>query len=38
MINRRVLYIGWVGFGNHGDDICRDVFMQRFERQFGSVG
>lgn len=30
MINRRVLYIGWVGFGNHGDDICRDVFMQRF--------
>ena len=24
-------YIGWVGFGNHGDDICRDVFIRRFK-------
>ncbi|NLM38974.1 MAG: hypothetical protein GX205_02875 [Firmicutes bacterium] len=30
-MKKRILYIGWVGFGNHGDDICRDVFIRRFK-------
>lgn len=29
MRKRRVLYIGWVGFGNHGDDLCLDIFKSR---------
>ena len=29
MIKRRVLYIGWVGFRNHGDDICLHIFRNR---------
>src|SRR5690554_3063777 len=30
-MKKRVLYIGWVGFGNHGDDICRDIFFSRLD-------
>lgn len=29
-MKRKVLYVGWVGFGNHGDDICLDIFTNRF--------
>jgi len=31
-MNGRILYIGWVGFGNHGDDICVDIFSRRFRQ------
>lgn len=27
MYKRTVLYIGWVGFNNHGDDLSRDIFI-----------
>lgn len=27
-VRKRVLYLGWVGFGNLGDDICRDLFVE----------
>ena len=23
----RILYVGWVGYGNLGDDLCRDLFI-----------
>lgn len=28
-MKRTILYIGWVGFGNYGDDLCRDLFLSR---------
>lgn len=34
----RVLYVGWVGFGNLGDDVCRDLFVDRFRRALASRG
>lgn len=28
-MKKTILYSGWVGFGNHGDDACRDIFITR---------
>jgi len=25
-MRKTILYIGWVGFGNHGDDVCHAIF------------
>ncbi|MDQ0255359.1 polysaccharide pyruvyl transferase WcaK-like protein [Evansella vedderi] len=25
----KILYLGWVGFGNLGDDVCRDIFVEK---------
>ena len=34
----RILYVGWVGFGNLGDDVCRDLFIAHFRRALLSQG
>ena len=26
-MTKRILYIGWVGFGNQGDDLCYEIFV-----------
>ncbi|WP_416149886.1 polysaccharide pyruvyl transferase family protein [Salipaludibacillus sp. HK11] len=28
-MKKKVLYLGWVGFGNLGDDVCRDIFVEQ---------
>lgn len=25
-MRKTILYIGWVGYGNHGDDVCQEIF------------
>lgn len=37
-MKKRLLYVGWVGFGNHGDDICQDVFVKRFTARAEEAG
>lgn len=32
-MKRTILYIGWVGFGNHGDDLCYDLFVQTISKK-----
>lgn len=28
----RIVYVGWTGFGNLGDDVCRDLFIEHVQR------
>lgn len=38
MKRKNILYVGWVGFGNLGDDACRDLFIKKLTpllREFG---
>lgn len=37
-MRRTILYIGWVGFGNHGDDLCYDLFVQNMTAKATSQG
>lgn len=37
-MRKHVLYIGWVGFGNLGDDICRDLFIANIEEMGANNG
>ncbi|NMB01934.1 MAG: polysaccharide pyruvyl transferase family protein [Firmicutes bacterium] len=32
-MKKTILYIGWVGFGNHGDDLCYDLFVQNMVKK-----
>jgi polysaccharide pyruvyl transferase WcaK-like protein len=32
-MTKTILYIGWVGFGNQGDDLCYDIFVQEMSRR-----
>ena len=34
----RILYVGWVGFGNLGDDACRDLFIQSVHKAAAALG
>lgn len=34
----RVVYVGWVGFGNLGDDVCRDLFTAHLRRALAAKG
>lgn len=33
MKKRTILYIGWVGFANHGDDLTRDIFLDLITKE-----
>lgn len=37
-MKRTVLYIGWVGFGNHGDDVCYRIFAEELGARAQSKG
>src|SRR5690606_5792355 len=34
----RILYVGWVGYGNLGDDLCRDLFIHHVREALGPRG
>ena len=34
----RILYVGWVGFGNLGDDVCRDLFIDHVRESAAARG
>ena len=33
MKKRNILYIGWVGFANHGDDLTRNIFLDLITKE-----
>ncbi len=35
---KTILYIGWVGFGNQGDDVCYTIFVESMLRQARTEG
>lgn len=37
-MNRTILYVGWVGFGNQGDDVCYAIFVDSMSRQAKKQG
>ncbi len=34
----RIVYVGWVGFGNLGDDVCRNLFTDHIGRSAFALG
>ena len=37
-MTKNILYIGWVGFGNQGDDLCYEIFANRVSRKAQEQG
>ena len=37
-MTKTVLYIGWVGFGNLGDDLCFDIFSETMSERAAEKG
>ncbi|MGI6037820.1 MAG: polysaccharide pyruvyl transferase family protein [Limnochordia bacterium] len=37
-MKRHILYIGWVGFGNLGDDLCQDLFVEKITEKAQGQG
>lgn len=35
---KRILYLGWVNFGNLGDDVCRDLFRCEIQKRLKNRG
>ena len=36
-MRKTILYIGWVGYGNHGDDVCQEIFAGYVHKQLRSM-